>query len=394
LVADHNRIQAFQNAISTAVRPGDTVCEIGTGLGTFAFMASRAGAAKVYAIEEGPIIEVAKKLYAANHKNLGEIEFIRKISTSASLPEKVDVVIYEDFECQGIAPAQESILEDARRRFLKPEGTFIPHGMELYWVPLQAEDILKHHVSNLDENQERVFGFDFGLTRKLVTHERIRTSLEAEAILAPKIQIERINFTENQQLSFTRELAITIQTHGTLHGFGSWADFLFPDGKNFSLTYEQPTTLFGRAFFPLPEPVPVDPGDHIRMNVSVAKKPFPNFHTWTWWGEITGQNGQHKYDWQRSTLQVADFQPQDIHLSRSCNTTYRPVLNQEGNVRKFILKLMDGDRSIEDIAKALMLRFPEDIPEFDKALTQVARVAKKCSTFLEAECDPKNQRHP
>ncbi len=119
LVAEHSRMLAFQRGIEAAVRPGDKVCEIGTGLGTYAFVASRAGAAKVYAIDEGPIIEIARKLYAANQKDLGDIEFINRHSASVHLPEKVDVVIYEIFDSQGLKPLQESLLEDARRRFLK-----------------------------------------------------------------------------------------------------------------------------------------------------------------------------------------------------------------------------------------------------------------------------------
>lgn len=379
LVAEHNRIQAFQNGISAAVRQGDTVCEIGTGLGTYAFMASRAGAAKVYAIEQGPIIELAKKLYVANQKDLGEIEFIRQYSTFVHLPEKVDMVIYEDFESQGITPVQESILEDARRRFLKPGGTFIPYGMALYWVPLQAEAIWRKEISCLAANEEKVFGLDYTLARNLASHERIRTSLEAEAILSPPIQVEKINFADKQHLDFACEIATEITMPGKLHGFGSWADFLFPGGQRFSLTYQQPVTLYSRAFFPLPEPVPVDIGDTVRMKVSVLKKPLPNNHTWSWWGEIADQHGRNKLNWNNSTLHVADFQPRDIYLPRSLDAKHRPVLNQEGHLRKFILEQMDGNKTMEDMATEIMARFPEDFPSLGKALTKIARLVKKCS---------------
>ena len=87
ILAEDSRILMFRQGIEAAIHPGDTVVDLGTGLGTYAFMASRAGAAKVYAIEAGPVIELAKKIYAANRKQLGAIEFINDHSRSVHLPE-------------------------------------------------------------------------------------------------------------------------------------------------------------------------------------------------------------------------------------------------------------------------------------------------------------------
>lgn len=379
LVGEYSRVLAFQNGITAAVRPGDTVCEIGTGLGTYAFMASRAGAAKVYAIEESPVIELAHKLYDANQNDLGEIEFIKQYSSLVHLPEKVDVVIYEDFDCQGLNTIQESVLKDARLRFLKPGGTFVPQGMELYWAPLQAEDIWRQEVSCLGENDEKVLGLDYALTRKLVSNERIKTSFEAKAVLSPPLILDSINFAEKQKLEFSRELKIMITKSGVLHGFGSWADFIFPGGNSFSLSYEKPVRAYSRAFFPMPEPVSVETGDCIQMKVSVMKKPLPNRHTWSWWGVIEDRHGRGKSKWQCSTLHLSQFQKQDIEFSRYIDTDYCPVLNEEGHLRRFILEQMNGNMTIEQIANELLVRFPENFPSVDKALTKVVRLVKKCS---------------
>jgi len=377
LVSEHSRILAFQKGIEAAVRPGDTVCEIGTGLGTFAFMASRAGAAKVYAIEEGSVVELAKKLFLANKKYMGEVEFIKAHSTETHLKEKVDVVIFEDYECQGLIPEQESVLKDARRRFLKSGGTFIPCGMELFWAPLQAENIWQKEISCLEANKEKVSGLDFSLTRDLVSHSRVITRLDADVVLSSPAMLDSIDFAERQELEFSRKLTIEITKPGILHGFGSWAEFIFPGGHRFSLSYEKPVTVFSRAFFPLPEPVSVEPGDCIRMNVSVFKKPFPS-HTWSWWGEVVDRCGKNKTKWQSSTLHLAPFQQQDLYLPQALAPDFRPVLNNEGRLRKFILEQIDGQGTVEEIALRLMEKFPDEIPSKGEALTKVARIVKKC----------------
>jgi len=379
LLAEHSRIQAFQDGISAAVRPGDTVCDIGTGLGTYAFMASRAGAAKVYAIEEGPVIELARKLYVANQKDLGEIEFIKQYSTLAHLPEKVDVVIYENFESQGLAPVQESVLEDARRRFLKPGGTFVPNEMVLYWAPIQAEEIWLKEVSCLESCREKVSGLDFTLTRRLASNDRILTQLEADAVLSQPILLDCINFAERQKLEFRRELNLLITKPGTLHGFGSWVDFIFPGGNCFSLAYDTPVTTYSRAFFPTPEPVSVDPGDVIQMKVSVLKKPLPKHHLWSWWGQIVDRYGRRKSKWQSSTFLLAPFVKQDLYFPRVLAPEYRPVLNQQGHLYKFMLEQIDGKRTLEEIARQVAEKFPDECPVLNDALNRVVRLAKKCS---------------
>ncbi|MBW2609863.1 MAG: hypothetical protein JRC68_05930 [Deltaproteobacteria bacterium] len=102
LVSELPRIEAFQKGIEAAVGPDSIVCEIGSGLGTYSFLASRAGASKVYAIEESSVINLSRKLYSANQETLGEIVFIKKHSTATHLPEKADIIIFENYDCQGL----------------------------------------------------------------------------------------------------------------------------------------------------------------------------------------------------------------------------------------------------------------------------------------------------
>ena len=66
LLAQTERIEAFQSAIARGVRPGDYVLDVGTGLGTFAFFAADAGAAQVWGVDGDPIVHVARTIGLAN----------------------------------------------------------------------------------------------------------------------------------------------------------------------------------------------------------------------------------------------------------------------------------------------------------------------------------------
>ncbi|MDY6855147.1 MAG: hypothetical protein SWO11_10665 [Thermodesulfobacteriota bacterium] len=377
LVSEHSRIYAFQRALEACVHPGDVVCEIGAGLGTYSFLASQAGASRVYAIEEGPVIDIAKKLYDANSKDLGTIEFIHQHSTLVVLPEKVDIVIYENFGSLGLTPVAGCILEDAFERFLKPGGTFVPNGMKLYLAAIQADTLWGETIKCLNENDERVLGLDYSLLRHLAVNERIQTSYGPDVLLCDPLIVHSLNLNECQELFFSHELEIEMIQPGILHGFGCWTDFDFPGGYTYSQVYNKSAT-YARSFFPMPKPVAVQPGESVHMHLSVMKKPFPDY-TCTWWGEVMDRKGKIKTKWKSSTLHLLPFQSNDINLPKSFDAGYHPKLNKEGHIRKFILEQMNGSITIDTIAHKVIDQFPDEFPSFAEAFTRVIRIVKKCA---------------
>src|SRR5512134_1995909 len=83
-----SRLDHYAAAIAARVRPGDTVVDLGAGTGILSFLACRAGARRVYAIEAGESLEFARLLAARNGCS-DRIEFINKPSTHVVLPERV-----------------------------------------------------------------------------------------------------------------------------------------------------------------------------------------------------------------------------------------------------------------------------------------------------------------
>src|SRR5512140_59171 len=91
-LSDANRLDAFRRAIEAVVRPGDVVLDLACGTGILGLMACRAGASRVYALDDGGILDVARQAARAN--GFGDrIVHVKAYSRHATLPERVDVVV-------------------------------------------------------------------------------------------------------------------------------------------------------------------------------------------------------------------------------------------------------------------------------------------------------------
>jgi protein arginine N-methyltransferase 1 len=137
MLADRVRVETYRRAIEKHVRPGDVVLDLGTGSGLLALLAAKAGAAKVYAIDHGPLIEAARAVAKDNGLS---IEFRRVNSKRFSCDEKVDVLLQEQI---GDALFEEGMIEnvaDLRDRLLKPGGRILPARFDLFIDPVQLRE--------------------------------------------------------------------------------------------------------------------------------------------------------------------------------------------------------------------------------------------------------------
>jgi SAM-dependent methyltransferase len=133
LMADTVRLRAMKRALREVIRPGDVVVDLGAGTGILGFMALRAGAARVYAIEKDPILRIARALAAENGLD-GRMTFLETDSRRVRLPERADVVLGDYVAHLGIEGEMAEAMADARR-FLRPGGRFVPERSELWTAP-------------------------------------------------------------------------------------------------------------------------------------------------------------------------------------------------------------------------------------------------------------------
>ncbi|HEX6369931.1 MAG TPA: 50S ribosomal protein L11 methyltransferase [Longimicrobium sp.] len=164
MLNDRGRTGRFIAAIRQTVRPGDVVVDLGTGTGILAMAAARAGARRVYAIEEAPVGAVARRLFAANGL-AGRVELVPGHSTRVRLPERADVLVTETF---GHGPLSEDVLvalADARRRLLKPGARIVPSSLHVFGVPVSIPAQVRDRCLFTPAVRERWaewYGVDFG----------------------------------------------------------------------------------------------------------------------------------------------------------------------------------------------------------------------------------------
>jgi SAM-dependent methyltransferase len=129
IVRDHARNRAYEEALRSAIFPGCTVLEIGTGTGLLAMMAARAGAARVVTCEADPAIAAAARDNVAINGFADRVTVVNKHSTALDLADVggladilVSEIVSNDMLSEGTLPAH----ADAVPRLLKPGGAVIP----------------------------------------------------------------------------------------------------------------------------------------------------------------------------------------------------------------------------------------------------------------------------
>jgi hypothetical protein len=78
----------------------------------------------------------------------------------------------------------------------------------------------------------------------------------------------------------------------------------------------------------------------------------------------------------QSSFMAKPLSPERLHKR---SNEYKPLLTKDGQVDLFILQAMDGDTALEQIAQALMTRFPGRLESEKKASTRVADLSEKYS---------------
>jgi len=370
MIADQARFGAYADAISRAVRPGDVVVDLGCGPGIFALLACRAGAKRVYAIDGGDIIHLARRLAAANGFT-DRIEFLHGDSRQIHLPERADVVVSD---VRGALPLFDDALpsiEDARTRFLKESGAQIPQRDTLFSAVVEAPDYYKRITSPWKEH-----GREINLTAPLplVLNGVYKLRSKKEQLLTePKIWCA-LDYTAHLNTRASAKLQFTAKRDGIGHGVITWFETRLFDDIGFSSCPGPITTVYGQGFLPWLEPVELQQGQPIE--VELHADPVAGDYIWRWDTRIGVFGSRPEKIFRQSTFEGAQFMSETL---RRRAADYVPVLSDAGLAERWLLQAMDGIASLQEIAQSAAEQFPKVFRRPEDAFRRISALAEKFS---------------
>lgn len=274
MLADAVRVDSYHAAIQKYVQPGDTVVDLGSGTGVLSFFASKKKPKQVYAIDHGPIIEMAKHL--ARKNDIHNISFVQEHSTKFTPEELVDVIIHEQIGDYLLDEDMVRNLCDLRDRILKPGGKILPSEFDLFMEPAQLEAGLRTPFLW----EQKLHGIRFEGTKEWLQSERntigktdIRCRLRPNQVAHFLCETEPV-FTfdimsadpDNMPTKFVARKKVTYP--GMMDGFCLYFNIRFDEEIAIPTGPFSPTTHWANQLFRT-EPVACKPGDIIALELEM-----------------------------------------------------------------------------------------------------------------------------
>jgi protein arginine N-methyltransferase 3 len=236
MIEDRVRTEGYRDFIekNADVFAGKTVLDVGCGTGILSLFCARAGAKKVFAVDNSGIAVRAKEIIAKNGYG-DRIEVIQgrieDFNTQRLIgKEKVDIIISE---WMGYGLLFEGMLDSvlrARDMYLKPDGILVPSHCNIRLAPIADADWV---AQSTGENfWKDVYGFDFapmipgGL---LNTHEIGVFDVPEKALCgSASSHLLEMKTVSVQDLSFKVPLRMTLDRDvQSLEAVAIWFDTLF-----------------------------------------------------------------------------------------------------------------------------------------------------------------------
>ena len=346
-LSDETRLGLFRKAINKVVRPGDVVVDLGCGTGILGMLACQAGAARVYAIEGGAIIDLAREIAAANGF-ADRIVHVHGPSTRVSLPEPADVLLADQIGHFGFEAGVLEFFRDGGIRMLKPGGRPIPRRIDQWIAPVTYPEARR----NVEFWDTRRAGFDFAPAAVIARNTGYPIDFLRARFLGRPARFASIDPLDPPR-TLKGEVALKISTPGVLHGIGGFFSSELAPGVIMS---NSPIASNGinrrRVFFPIKAPLRVASGDCVTVAMSITYEQIMV----AWRVEVADRRGVVRMRSGHSTLQGMLVPLDDLRKTRP---DFVPSLTPWGAARRTVIDLFDGIRTVADIERELLGRHPD-----------------------------------
>eukprot|EP00842_Homolaphlyctis_polyrhiza_P004313 jgi/Hompol1/4883/HPOL_004023-RA len=291
MLQDTVRTSLYQTAIlanGPTLFAGKTVMDLGAGSGILSYLAVRAGASHVFAVEASGMADKVQKLidyaHTTNHWMLGKLTVIKsKIEDVENLP-KVDTLISEPI---GVLLVHERMLESyilARDRFLKPNGVMVPSMGTMYVAPFSDSNLWSQTMAKVRFwEQQDFFGIDFSPlgqdAKDEIFGQPVVGGFDARTLVAPAcshvVDFRTVTAEELKDIiiPFTWMATFT----GLIHGIGAWFDINLA-GYVLSTAPHAEKTHWHQVRLLLKEPLAVNAFETIRGWIRFVANPMRSYY--------------------------------------------------------------------------------------------------------------------
>jgi len=372
-LADAVRVSAFRQAIEEIVTPGDVVLDLGAGTGILGLMACRAGAKRVYAVDEGPIIGLAHEVAAANGFQ-DRITHVKGLSTRVELPERVDVVLADQIGRFGLESGILEYFGDARARFLKPGGVMVPSEIRLVVVPVECRDLF----GQIEFWRQTPAGYDFRPALVIAANTGYPARLDPAHLLGSPMQAISLRLsTASPAAALSAEVVLVAARPGTLHGIGGWFEAQLSPSVTLTNSPLAARPIFRmQVFFPIARPVPLEERDQIDVRLRIL--PAGGIVSWTV-DVRAGRDGHGPDPTSKGRFAHSTFQGMLIckeDLERT-DPRFVPRLSPWGEARRSVLELCDGRQALGEIEREVQRRHPALFQSLAEAAAFVTEVVTR-----------------
>jgi SAM-dependent methyltransferase len=361
-LSDKLRLALFRKAIKLTVKPGDVVMDLGAGTGILGLFACEAGARRVYAVDAGGMIQVARELVRAN--GFGDrVIGIQGLSTRIDLPEKVDVIVADQIGHFGFEAGVLEFFRDAVVRFLKPSGRTVPRRITLH---AGAVTYPRGH-RNATFWSTRPGGFDFTPAQKIASNTGYPTEARLLRLISNGTKLVTLD-AAGAPPSFSAETSVRIARKATMHGLAGWFSSELAPGVVMTNSPAVANRISRRAvFLPIERPVQVAPGDRVSIAINITSEQTMV----TWKVGIADKSGNEKARFVHSTMRGMLLTTENLAKTRP---DFVPRLTRWGEARRSVVDLCDGHRSLAEIENLIFERHRNLFDSLERAAEFVTEV--------------------
>jgi type I protein arginine methyltransferase len=366
MLQDRERTGAYRRAIHEVVQPGDVVLDIGAGSAVLSLFACQAGARRVYAIESGQAVEIAREMVRQNDLE-DRILLIDEPSYRTRIEEPADVLVTETLWNFGLGEGLVGLVLDARERLLKDGARIIPAALESWLAPVAVPRLYDGLETWPDD-----YEVDLSVMRSLAMNNVHQVTIDADELMADPALFARVDLQEIQEEDVDGSIQFTATRSGAVHGLAGWFVASLSPTVQITTAPPNPAPNWGHAFFPLEAPLDVEEGDRLVASMRSTS----NGEIWSWGLVADGRNdaaGPRGYA--QSTLWGFPLSVQEL---RERSPEFAPTLSRRGEVERFVLDQLDGSHAISEIEDAALERYPEVLPSRAVAAAFVRKIVDRC----------------